>query len=221
MRLRAARLPAFWATGLVLAVLVTGCARPAFTYIANADRDAVLRVPSNWSPVSTDAVLKAGGQDPSQGGYGWLVFYDADAKPSTAHLRSESVDQPVMIAQSLDISPQNRTGLTDDTLRNILQPVTTDARASDEVSRAGMGLAPRQFTLISDKTLNTRTEHGVHLVFSYRTGSRTEYYDQIAVTDPKRTRAHVVMVHCSQACYQADKDQIAGAVDSLTVKKPT
>lgn len=219
MRLRAARVPAVAAVASVLAIVVSGCSQPAFTYIANKDRDVVLRIPRDWSPVSTDAVLKADGQDPSASDYGWLVFYDADAKPSTTHLRSDSVEHPVMIAQSLDIGAQNRANLTADTLRNLLQPVTADARASDEISRSSMGLAPREFTMISDQTVKTKTERGVHVVFSYQTGSRTEFYDQIAVTDPKRTRAHVVMVHCSQACFQANHKQIDDAVDSLTVKK--
>lgn len=217
MRLRAARLPAV-AAASVLAIAISGCSEPAFTYIANADRDVVLRVPRDWTPVSTDAVLKADGQDPSRSDFGWLVFYDADAKPSTTHLRSESVEHPVLIAQSLDVGAENRANLTADTLRNLLQPVTADARATDELSRASMGLSPRQFRLISDETVNTKTERGVHVVFSYQTGSRIEYYDQMAVTDPKRTRAHVVLVHCSQTCFQANEKQIDDAVDSLTVK---
>ncbi len=211
-------MPAIAGASVALAIVVSGCAQPAFTYLANADRDVVLRVPRSWSPVSTKDVLKADGQDAAGSDYGWLVFYDADAKPSSTHLRSDTVDNPVLIAQSLDVAAENRANLTADTLRNLLQPVTAEARASDEVSRASMGLAPREFTMIKDETVNTKTERGIHVLFSYQTGSHTEYYDQIAVTDPKRTRAHVVMVHCSQQCFQANEDQITGTVDSLTVK---
>jgi hypothetical protein len=219
VRLPGARLPAVAAAAVVLAVALSGCAQSSYTYVSNSDRDFVLRIPRTWSQVSTAAVLKADGTDTSTTDLGWLVFYDAAATPSTDHVRAESVDSPVMIAQSFDVDATSRASLTTDALRNIMEPVTADARASDAATRETEGLSPRTFKLISDQTVSTKLDSGVHEVFSYTTDGQTEYYDQIAVTDPKKTKAHFVLVHCSSACYQADQSQITAAVNSFTVKK--
>lgn len=217
MPLRGARSPAVAAVAIAAVVALGGCADPAYRYVSSSDRDVVLRVPNTWSPLKTSEVLKAVGQDTTTP-QGWMVFYDSDANPSTNHFKTESVDHPVMMAQSLEVPEESRNLITTDLLKDIVQPVTEQARTSDELTRASSGLAPREFKLISDRTVSTKTERGVHLVYSYTTGSKVEYYDQIAVTDPKREKAHVVMVHCSQACFQANQEQIDAAVDSLTVK---
>ena len=45
-------------------------------------------------------------------------------------------------------------------------------------------------------------------------------FGQVAEMDPKKTRWHVVIVHCSARCYAAYRQDIEAVADSFTVKKP-
>jgi hypothetical protein len=209
------RVAALAATAAVAAGL-TGCATPGYKFVGSDDRDVVMKIPRSWNAVDTDAVLKASGVDPASRS-GWIVFYDAASKPSVQHLRTSSAQAPVLVAQSFDISSDQRPSLTDDQLRNALLPVTQEARDA-AAAAAGSTSAHDGFRLITDQTLNNKTEHGVHVVFSYRLNGANELFDQVAVTDPKKTRGHLLVVHCTQACFSARSGEIAGVVSSLTLK---
>lgn len=201
---------------LAAVVVLAGCAAPGYRFVGSDDRDLVLRVPRDWNVVKTADVLKASGVDPASRP-GWVAFYDAASRPSAAHMRGTSATAPVMAVQSLPISAEERAGLTDDGLRNLVLPVTTTAREAIGLT-ATPGPGQPEFHLISDQVLNSKSEHGVHVLFSYTIKGATEVYDQVVVTDPKKTRAHLVLVHCVQACFAQRADEIAGVTSSVTVK---
>jgi hypothetical protein len=200
-----------------LAFVLSSCAAgPSYRFVSSSERDLVLKMPDSWNALKTDDVLKASGVDPSTR-TGWMVFYDAAGKPSVSHLRGSSAQAPVLVAQSFDISSEQRATLTDDQLRNALLPVTKEARAAAATSLGAAGQAG--FKLVSDTVLNSTTEHGVHVVFSYTVNGVPEVFDQVAVTDPKKTRGHLLVVHCTQTCFTRRAGEIDGVVSSLTVKK--
>lgn len=213
------RNPALVAALLAAVVVLlgcAGCASPGYRFVGSEDRDLVLRVPRDWNVVKTADVLKASGVDPASRP-GWLAFYDASSRPSPTHLRGTSATAPVMAVQSLPISAEERAGLTDDGLRNLVLPVTTTAREAIGMT-ATPGPGQPEFHLISDQVLNSKSEHGVHVLFSYTIKGATEVYDQVVVTDPKKTTAHLVLVHCVQSCFAQRADEIDGVTSSVTVK---
>ena len=199
-----------------LAVGVGGCASPDYRFVGSSDHDLVIKMPRSWQAVDTDDVLKASGVDPATRS-GWMAFYDAAPRPSVQHVRTSSATDPVLVAQSFDIDEDQRATLTDDQLRNALLPVTADARAQ----AAGLGTATADdgFKLVSDQVVDSKSEHGVHVVFSYRINGVPEMFDQVAVTDPKKTRGHLLVVHCTQSCFAARAGEIGDVVSSLTLKK--
>ena len=215
------------AVGRALAVLavaalgvpaLAGCSAPPYQYVGNDDHDLVLRVPKTWSKINSDAVLRASGEDPSTA-VGWLAFFDASPKPSVKHASDVYADDPVMIARSVDVPADQRASVTGDALRDLLIPVTESARTEQQISAMAAGQSAPDFKLLADKTLTGRHERGVHVMFSYGTGGHTEVYDKVAVTDPKKTKVHLVLVHCSQTCFDTRGKEIDAVVSSLTVKK--
>jgi hypothetical protein len=217
---RAARRLAPAAAALAAVALTSACGSPAYRFVANDDRDVVLRVPSSWSQVDTKSVLTAEGQPAPTGDYGWLVFYDASPSPDAGHVRAAGLSEPLMTARSLDIPDEVRATLTDEVLMDLWEPVTPAARDTDRMTRLAAGQPERTFRMVSTTTIHTSTERGFHLVFSYSSGPGVEYFDQVAVTDPDRTRVHTVMVRCSAACFRERRPEIDAAVRSLTVKNP-
>jgi hypothetical protein len=202
------------AAGLMIAVCLgltlSGCGTaPHYRYIGSSDRDLVLRVPRNWSAVNTDDALKATGVDPATV-TDWAVFYDASSHPDVKHVTVTSADQPQLFAQSIKVSADERSTVTTDELRDLMLPGTADARQAATAAGA--------FAMVENKTEKTAHQQGVHIIYTYKVGSTNEYFDRIALTDPKRKAVHVVFVHCNQQCFAKNKTQIEDAVTSLTLK---
>ncbi len=195
----------------VLAVVLGGCAGPTYRFVGSSDHDLVLKVPRGWSEVNTTDALKASGVDPSSVS-GWTVFYDAAHKPNAADGQTKPANAPVLRVESVDVPESDRAGLTDAQMRELVLP-------GDDTQRQAAA-ASGQFKLIEDKAIATKTERGAHVVFSLVTdSSQAEVYDQIALTDPKRTRVHLLTVHCTQTCFNIRRTQIEDVVTSLTLKK--
>jgi hypothetical protein len=255
-----------------MAAALTGCAQPAYHYVSSKNQDVVLRVPRTWTQLSTNDVLKASGQDPS-GLTGWLAFYDAHPTPAPANLTADTVDMPVLAAESLPISESRRDVVTLDFLRDTFRPVSAAEQAKEAQARLAAGLPPRSVKVVLEQPVKTANAVGLHLVYSITTYKATrapapaasaspgsaasptaapaagattgpaaspaagattgpaaspapaltvdsvEFFDQIAVTDPKKTKLHLLLVHCSQQCYSKYVDQITDSVTSFTVKK--
>jgi hypothetical protein len=200
------------AVGLALALILvaglSGCASPRYQFVGSEDRDLVIRLPRSWSALDTDAALKSTGVDPATR-TSWTAFYDASPTPALAHLSAPSTDEPFLYAQTIPIPAEQRGGVTDDELRELMLPATPEAR--DAATKA------KTFAMLKDEKIVRHKQHGAHVRYSFRIGTATELYDRIALTDTKRTAVHIVFVHCTSACFRAHPE-IDDVVTSLTLK---
>jgi hypothetical protein len=208
---------------------VSGCANPEYRFISSSERDIVVRVPWEWARLDPVDVRKVG-QTPEQQEAAeeqgtpegsWSAYFDAAPKPAPAHVVGQNLAQPVVLLQSADLPAAARESLTTDQLRDAYLPVSEALRAQRDVAMAAAQQPAPKFRLISDTPVRTKEAVGVHVVFEYTypNGGGVEVYDEVAVTDLKRTRWHVLFVHCSTACYAANKSRITAVTGSFTVKK--
>jgi hypothetical protein len=185
-----------------------------------------VEVPWEWAQLDPDDVRKVGQtaeeqEQPQQTPEGsWSAYFDAAPKPAPSHVVDRGLAQPVVLIQSADLPEAAAESLTTDQLRDVYLPVSEAGRAQQTLAAQQLDQAEPKFRLISDTPVETRTAVGVHVVFAYtnETGGE-EVYDQVAVTDKKRTRWHVLFVHCSAACYEATRSEIRAVTDSFTVKQ--
>jgi hypothetical protein len=196
---------------VVLAAL-SACGPPSYRFEASKSDDVVIKMPRSWNLVQSGTPANSDGTAAAEGN--WLAVFDSAPRPSLDHARSHHATAPVAVLRSLVVTRDEGTSATDDDLRDLLWPVSSTARSNAALT----GFAGTDFTLLADKKVDTKTAHGVHVVFSYNLGEGVEVYDQVAVTDASRTRIHVFFVHCSQACYDRDRSQITETMDSFTVK---
>ena len=63
---------------LGVAVAVSGCAAPQYTYIANSNENTYFKVPYGWHKISAASLKKVTG---SSSGV-WTVAYQAGSRPS-------------------------------------------------------------------------------------------------------------------------------------------
>jgi hypothetical protein len=82
----------------------------------------------------------------------------------------------VAMVRTLVVTKDQGVAATDDTLRDLLWPVSAAGRQA----AAATGFTGTDFSLISDLVINTKTAHGVHDVYAYNLGDGLEVYDQVA-----------------------------------------
>jgi hypothetical protein len=208
----------------VAAVVLGGCGSPEYRFVSNNERDVVVRVPWEWSRIDPGEVEKIGQTaeqrqeaeaTPDQPGH-WLAYFDSAAKPAPKHIVGGDLPSPVVWLRSENLPESARQSLTADQLRDFLFPVSEAGRAQLQVQAQATGEKLPAFALLSDDPVKTRTAQGVHVVFSID----GEVFDQVTVTDTKRTRFHMLLVHCSKQCYERSRSQISEITDSFTIKNP-
>jgi hypothetical protein len=199
---------------VLAAVVVTlsACGPPAYRFQTNATNELVLKVPRSWTEVRSGVPTGADGQKAPTGN--WMALYDAAPRPSAAHVQSPHATSPTAIMASVTVTKEDGGALTDDDLRDQFLPVTVSRRQLAALS----GFTGTGFHLMSDEPLRSKTAHGIHVVFTYDHGEGPEIYDQVAVTDSRKTRVHLFLVHCTKACYDSNRTTITETMRSFTVK---
>jgi hypothetical protein len=132
-----------WA--ILLGVIITGCAAPQYTYVANSGANTYFKVPSGWRQISPSALKTATG---SSGG--WAVAYEAGSKPTASNFLSFGATQPFAFAEVATLNSTTSNQMSYDMLRNSVLPVTSTARQS-AAAQAGYPLT--SFTQIRDQLL--------------------------------------------------------------------
>jgi hypothetical protein len=200
------------AVGLtVLAIALSACGAPQYRFYASDTNELVLKVPRSWTQVRAGVPVGSDGQQTTGN---WVSYYDAAPRPSPEHVQSVHATSPTAVMATMAVTKEVGAALTDDELRDQVYPVSAPARAMAHVS----GFTSTGFTLHRDEPIQTRTARGIHVVFTYDHGQGPEVYDQVVVTDSRKTRVHVLLVHCTQACYESNRSDITETVRSFTVR---
>jgi hypothetical protein len=198
---------------LVVALLaLSACGPPTYRFETSSTNEVVLKMPKSWNLVRSGTPASDDGSAAPTGSY--LAVYDSHSRPSIDNVRSHHTNQPVAILLTMAVTKDQGTATTDDELRDQVWPVSEGSRATAKLS----GFTGTDFKLMLDQHVDSRTAHGVHVVYTYDLGEGGEVYDQVAVTDARKTRIHLFVVHCSTECYAANRQTIASTMQSFTVK---
>jgi hypothetical protein len=198
---------------LVLAGALTACGAPSHTFVASPDDDMVLKLPRSWSTLRDNPSADSATGQPDGG---WLAVFDAATAPDIKHVDLDSdVKEPVAYAQVSVLSGDQASGMNGDKLRDLLLPFTAATRAQYATDRRAA-----TFKQIADYDVRAPAGSGVHVVFSYDLGKGREVFDQTALLGSKRTRVYLLLIRCSQSCYDSHKAQIDDVVAHFTVKVP-
>jgi len=211
-------------TGALIAAAVTLSACSAaghYTYVTDSGDSAFFKVPPTWKPVSQDLLAAAQAQllgsspaGPAGGRLSWSRAYDAAARPSAGHIFA-ATSQPVAYASVQAMSVTQRAGLSFDSMRNLLLPVTTAARQA--AKKAGAPFSG--FQSIGDQVITTHDGiRGVTELFGYVIGGMPEIFDQTVLTNSATTKLYLLLVQCDQSCFVAHRAQIGTVVRSFTVR---
>jgi hypothetical protein len=201
---------------ILLALLVTGCAAPRFTYVTNSGQHTYFKVPDSWRQITSSALNAAVKSTPQNGV--WSVGYDADIRPAANHVLGATDAAPFAYSVVAPVNQATTNSLSYNLLRDFFLPVT----AADRANAAKSGFPLTGFHLLRDSTLTlSQGVHGVRVTFEYTypgVGSNT--FDQVALTNADDTEVYLLLVHCLASCYSKHQSQIDTVMNSFTVRSP-
>jgi hypothetical protein len=205
---------------LLAAVAVASCGPPSYTYVTNSADGTYFKVPRSWHPIDQATLQKALGGDQAGGDESaWMVAYDAADSPSPSHLVDADTGRPIVYATVRRLAPQVRGQVSLDTLRDMLLPVTSAARANRNPQTSVF----TDFGLIDEQVLTPGSGiRGVHAVYRYRVqGGPPQTFDQTAYVNDDASKVYLLLVRCSATCYEQRRDEINDVVSSFTVREGT
>ena len=200
-----------WA--ILLGVIITGCAAPQYTYVANSGKNTYFKVPHGWHQISASALKTVTGSSGA-----WTVAYEA-GKPTASDFLSFAAAQPFVFAEIATLNTTTSSEMSYDMLRNSVLPVTSTARQTAS-SQAGYPLTG--FTPIRDQVLTPgQGVHGVRETYNYTyAGGITDTFDEIALTNADQTVVYLLVLHCTTSCYSHDQTEINDVMSSFTIRSP-
>jgi len=200
----------------VLALLVTGCAAPQFTYVTNSSAHTYFKVPGGWSQIKDSALAAATKTAPNSSV--WAVGYDGDLKPAADHVLGATDAAPFVYSVVAPLNQTTTNALSYNELRDFFLPVTAAGRAT--AAKSGFPLTG--FHLLRDTTLTLgQGVHGVRVTFDYTyPGIGINTFDQVALTNADDTEVYLLLVHCLASCYSKHHSEIDTVMNSFTVRSP-
>ena len=211
------------AAALALAVagagVLAGCGQPSQQFVSSTEDDLVVKVPSSWTVVRTGPLQTSASSAPAPGS--WFADLDGSSSPGRTQFGQHSASQPLAIARTYVLSGSSAGSVSDDDLRDLVLPVSPTARQNllTNGSATTKSIA-KTFVQLAEVPIQSSTSHGVHVTFSYDLGEGVQVFDQVAVSNLAQTREYLLLVQCSQACWNTQHKSIDDAVRSLAVKVP-
>jgi hypothetical protein len=200
---------------LLLGVTLTGCGAPQYTYVANSSESTYFKVPHGWQQISQSALDHE--LDEVEGGTaGWAVAYEAGSKPTANDFLAFDTNQPFVFAEIGTLTTTASRELSYDSLEDMFGlPVTSQARQD-----AGSSFPLTNFKQLRDETLTPgQGVHGVRETFDYTlNGDLTDTFDEVALTNADQTEVYLLVLHCTQACYNNDQTEINDVMSSFTIR---
>ena len=200
----------------LLALLVTGCAAPQYTYVTNSGAHTYFKVPNDWRQIANSKLYAAVKSTPQSGV--WSVGYDGDSRPAADHVLGATDAAPFAYSVVAPVNQTTTNSLSYNELRDFFLPVT----AADRATAAKSGFPLTNFRLLRDSTLTlAQGVHGVRVTFEYTyPGVGTNTFDQVALTNADDTEVYLLLVHCLASCYSKHQSEIDTVMKSFTVRSP-
>jgi hypothetical protein len=198
---------------IIVGVAIAGCFAPQYHYVADSADNAYFKVPPSWRQVSPSSLKAAEGSQSQQGAYLWSVAFDSAKSPSVQHIFS-ATSTPVAYSSVVSLSAAERNDISFNSMRDLLLPVTSDARKAAAAAHEGLS----GFASLSDQVItDSHNDRGIREIFDYDLGATLETFDLTVLVNSSSTKLYYLLVHCSASCFVASYKQISTVVGSFTV----
>jgi hypothetical protein len=211
---------------LLLATLVSGCAPPQYTYIADSSAAAYFKVPHYWQQVSPADLCTAieAMANASTCPTDWTIAYADSRDPSGFGFQAWNLSQPFVYSQVSPYTSSSGTPLTEETLQDFYLPFTAQGRenAIETAEESGEAYPLTGFKQLRDTPIRlSGGYYGFRETYDYTfAGEIADTYDEDILTNAAGTTIYFLLVHCTTSCYSQAQTAIDAVMSSFTVRSP-
>ncbi len=204
---------------ILSSVGLSACGAPQYTYVADSAAGTYYKVPYGWHQISQQSLDQALAAAGGSGAGIWSTAFDAESDPSASHFLAGNVTEPFVFAEVGQLSSTVSNELSYNMLRDFMLPVTSSTREQEDED----GFPLTDFKSLRDETITASLGvHGVRETFQYTyPGGISDTFDEDVLTNADQTIVYFLMVHCTNACYAQNENDINTIMTSFTVGSPT
>jgi hypothetical protein len=197
---------------IIVGLSAAGCLAPDYTYVADSSDNAYFKVPPSWQEVNPSSVAANQGPSPF-GTYLWSRAYEDSSSPSVQAVFGAS-PEPVAYSSVIGLSSTGRNNVSFNSMRDLLLPVTSQARSAASAAHAGLS----GFQSLSDQVITDgNNNRGIREIFDYNLAAGPETFDLTVMTNSTTTKLYFLMVQCTTTCFISNYAEIEKVVGSFTV----
>lgn len=197
------------AATLVVCLLMSACGGSEYRYVENRTNGVYFKVPDDWQVFGKEQILKGTSLTEDQRDrLRYLAAFDADPQPSLEHGFIEG-SHPFGLVRVRTLSIEERDSFSLAILRNEL--VNMDEIVDEELGNLNI--------LSKAAITKPKGARGARHVYNVRTDTTNFTVDQTGLVDAETNTVYFLIVGCTSACYDQNRNTITEIADSWTVKE--
>ena len=200
---------------LLCSTLLVGCSAPENQFPHLSSDGVYFKVPQGWSEISDRDLTNFESLNTDPGALDrlavvrWQVAYATKKLEPSEVFSAAPGEVPVAYIRVRDLYTDERDSVSLNTLRDAIFPIT----------KWGSDPAKAHFTSILDEEVTFKGATGVHSRYSFSQGSDAlQVVDQNALLSPDRNTLYLLVVRCSQSCYQQNQKVMEAISASIVIR---
>ncbi|CAB4669317.1 unannotated protein [freshwater metagenome] len=194
---------------------LVGCSAPTDQYPKLSSDGLYFKVPRSWSEVPENVLATFEAKNTDQAALDrlavvrWQAAYAPSRVSASQVFSAKPSDLPIVYIRVRDLYTDERDAVSLNTLRDAIFPIT---KWSADPTLA-------HFTSLLDEELSFKGGAGVHERYSFSQDSGAlQVVDQSALLSPDRNTLYLLVVRCSESCFQKNQKAIEAISASLVVR---
>ncbi len=204
-----------------LAMVLSGCAQPSQKYAADKRDGVYFTVPRDWKLIpqsaisAREALSTATGAADRLAAVKWQEAYSPSTSITAKDVLSLATTKvPVVYVRVRSLLAEEINAVSYNSLRDIIVPLTTWASGTDATAPI--------FTVADDSEDVQKIARGVHTQFTFTNTvgktSTQQTIDQTALVSNDRSTIYVLIVRCSNTCFEKNRKVLTKISQSFTVR---
>ena len=202
---------------LVLTLALMGCAQPSQKYASNESEGVYFAIPNSYHLISQKDLSKAESANTASGAANraatviWQEAYSPN-KSYTAStvLKIKTPDEPIVFIRTRNLMGDEINSISYNSMRDVIVPLTSWVD--------GTKTAP-QYDISLDEERIEKGARGVRSEFWFTSSDgEKQTINQTTLLSTDHTKIYILIIRCSNACFDKNRKILTKISDSFTVR---
>lgn len=202
---------------LALALSLASCGQATHKYGASKSEGVYFAVPVKWHEITMSQLNALEAKSTAIGAVEklamvkWQIAYSPDQKVGPRQAFSLApTDTPLAFARVRDLYPDEINAVSYNTLRDIVQPLTTWVNNPTAATPI--------YNIIDDHEVVQKGGRGIRTIYNFVNSGISQTVDQTALMSSDHQKIYVFVVRCTTICYNKNIKVISRIADSFMVR---